>query len=548
MRCGEFDAVVRGTQSDQGGVLGGGVASGFGSVYTARVKRILMGVALLVVLLPVPASADFIDHFAVKDDVGAAKVPSTGTSRIMVVTIEVDGFQPLRQQNLETFFSPDPEPGARNFNDFYERTSLGAFHTEVDVLPPLHFDACPLPETYFGYEECSIPRGGGDTANQKLESLAVGLELMELVFDRVDAELDVDFSRYDINGPNGEPDGWTDGVLLMHNINFGGIALPIHFLRMERGALEYDGTKINIVAISESELVALHEFGHLLGWADLYDELRNTKGYQYSFMGSWQYDSDPPSIDAFSRIAAGWAQATLIAQGEERKDVRLRPTANTADILQIGEGQEYFLVENRGAVRDDYIDGDLLVRGLAVTHVNLDKYPDGRPDTWPIRLINCLNCDRWRPMLMNEQADGKFELQKPGFRRDDLGDLFQPGHELLPSADGTALGDDFQELSSNYYDGAASGVSITNIRYDGDDILVDVKVEEPCASIDCPCGCAEGRCTLDCPAPDVGMDAGDVGVDDASEQDAEPPAAKREDSGCATALAPASGWRLLLRR
>lgn len=495
------------------------------------------------------AHADFVDHFAVTDDVGAAKVPAFGTSRIVVITIEVDGFQPLRRQNLEEFFAPDAPRSERNFNTFYDRMSLGAYKTEVDVLPPIQFESCPLPEDYFGYEDCRIPRGGGDTANQKLESLDVGLELVETIFDRVDAEQDVDWSRYDINGPDGEPDGWIDGVLLMHNINFGGIALPIHFLRMERGPLEYDGVKVNIVGISENELVALHEFGHLLGWADLYDELRNTKGYQYSFMGSWQYDSDPPALDGFSRIAAGWATATVVGAGQEMKDVRLRPTADTADILQVGDGMEYFLLENRGAVGDDYIDGDLLTRGLAITHVNLDQYPDGRPDTWPIRLLNCLNCEPWEPLLMNEQADGKFELQKPGFRRDDLGDLFQPGQELVPSADGRKLGPDFQELSSNFYDGRASGISITNIRYDGDDILVDVKVEEPCASIECPCGCTDGRCEEECPEPDTGMDVGaeDTGDDADAGGDAPPPTPKKKDGGCQTSSG-ALAWKFWARR
>jgi M6 family metalloprotease-like protein len=264
---------------------------------------------------PSTGQADFIDHFAVTDDVGRAKVPAFGTSRIVVITIQVDGFQPLRSEDLEAFFRPDPAPGERNFNDFYERISLGAYHTEVDILEPLPFESCPLPETYFGYEDCRIPRGGGDTAAQKLASLDVGLALMEEIFARVDEELGVDFSRYDLNGPDGEPDGWIDGVLLMHNINFGGIALPIHYLKTD-GPLEYDGVKINIVGISENPLVALHEYGHLLGFADLYDELRTTKGYQYSHMGSWQYNSDPPP---WTRSAASWlAGSSPLSSAPER--------------------------------------------------------------------------------------------------------------------------------------------------------------------------------------------------------------------------------------
>jgi hypothetical protein len=210
--------------------------------------------------------------------------------------------------------------------------------------------------------------------------------------------------------------------------------------------------------------------------------------------------------------------------------VRLRPVADSGDVIQLGEGIEYFLLENRGAVEGDYIDADILVRGLSVTHVNLAKYPDGTEHSWPLRLFNCLNCDRWDPMLMNEQADGKFELQRPGRRRDDIGDLFQVGDEFKPSPRNETLGPDFQELSSNFYDGTASGVTIRNIRIDGEDILVDVEVQEACASIECPCGCEAGRCTTDCPEPepDVGQ-ADDVG--DAGEP-APPPAASND--GCST--------------
>jgi M6 family metalloprotease-like protein len=493
--------------------------------------------ALAVSLAPAAALADFIDHFSNPADVGAAKTPSRGEVRVLVLTIEVDGYPPLNLEALRDYFSPnDALDGQERFTDFYARMSLGAFRPVGEVMEPLRFEGCPLPEDYFGYEDCAIPRGGGASSADKLTSLNVGLGLLEEVLRRADEELGVDFSRYDLSGPQGEPDGWIDGVLLLHNINFGGIALPLYALRPE-GPLALDGVQVNIVGIAESPAVALHEFGHLLGWADLYDESGQTKGLQYSHMGSWGYDEPAPALDAFSRIAAGWSSPMMtLRPGEEARDVRLPRSADSGAVVQLGEGTEYFLVEHRGKSRGDYLDAGLVTRGLAIYHVNLDRYPSERDGQWALRLVDCLNCEPWAPMLMNEQADGLFELQRPGFRRDDRGDLFQPGDELVPSPDNTRpLGSGNRALSSNRYDGAVTGVWVTNIREDGEDFLVDFRVDEPCSLLSCGApGCEDGRCLAppeEEEAPDLGQ--GDVGVEEEADMGAPAALGQREGEGCA---------------
>ncbi len=454
-------------------------------------------------LAATPAQADFIDHFARTDDIGPAKVPSLGRSRIVVLTMEVEGFEPLDMEAVRAFFANDPEATGVNFSNYYRRMSLGAYTPEVDVIDPIRFEGCPLPEDYFGFRNCRIPRNGipddGGTPNDALDSLEVGLALLEEIVRRADEEQGVDFSRYDLNGLDGDPDGWIDGVLLLHNINFGGIALPVFFLRRE-GPIEVDGIKINIVGIAESPLVALHEFGHLLGWADLYDESGQTQGYQYSAMGEWLYETDPPAMDAFSRAAAGWIEPRIVRTGETIEGLRLPPAGDSGEAVQLGEGEEYFLLENRGVVSGDYVDGDLEGRGLSIVHVNLREYPDGRDGTWPLRLLNCVNCTPWAPMLMNEQADGRFSLQSRNGRRNDREDLFLPGDEFLPNTiNFLPLTPDNKAFSSNRYDGSVTGVSVTKVRLDGEDILVDVKIEEPCSIIACNRGkiCAEDRCVAD---------------------------------------------------
>ncbi|MEL6179571.1 MAG: hypothetical protein AAFS10_11495, partial [Myxococcota bacterium] len=262
----------------------------------------------LTVALP-SAQADYIDHFATTDDVGWAKVPAFGTSRILVIPVEVDGLRALDLDRMERFFAPDTQ-GEFAFTEFYTRTSLGAYQPEAVVVDPVRFPSCPLPEDYFGYEDCAIPRGGGDSPDKILESLEAGLGMVDAVLAAVEAQ-GVDFGQFDINGPQeGVPDGWIDGVLILHNIDFGGIALPLYWLQdalRSEPPLTYDDVQINIVGIAQSEAVAVHEFGHLLGWADLYDESGRSKGLQYSFMGSWNYTEAVHGLDAYSRIAVGWA-------------------------------------------------------------------------------------------------------------------------------------------------------------------------------------------------------------------------------------------------
>ena len=520
-----------------------------GSRSLAPLLVVVQAAALLSFLCPAASRADYIDHFATVEDTGRAKVPSTGESRILIVTMEVEGFEPLDMDAIRAYFDDDPAPGQVSFVDYFERMSLGAYRPQVEVLDPIRFEeGCPLPEDYFGFRDCRIPRNGipeSGSVNDALESLEVGLNLLETILTRADEERGVDFNRFDINGPDGVPDGDADGVLVLHNINFGGIAIPIYFLR-PGGAFVFDGVRINAVGIAENNHVALHEFGHLLGWADLYDESGQTQGLQYSVMGAWGYETDPPALDAFSRSVAGWVEPQIVREGESRQDIRLAPVADTGDIIQIGEGDEFYMMENRGAVSGDYIDGDIEGRGLAITHVNMRRYPDAREGNWPLRLLNCANCSVWEPMLMNEQADGNFSLQTRLGRRNDLDDLFRPGDEFLPNTiNFLPLSAQNKAYSSNRYDGAVTGVTVTNIRIDGDDILVDVRVDEPCSIIACNRGkkCQAGRCVED---PDFVPDMDPDPQPEVVEPEAPPAAAPKE--GCAQAPGgdPGGGLWLLL--
>ena len=99
----------------------------------------------------------------------------------------------------------------------------------------------------------------------------------------------VDFSQFDTSGSiAGTPDQVIDGVIIVSNAGFPGIALPVKDLSGNQilnflGAppsFTYADVTIGAVAISGAEgfggekatFVTAHEFGHLLGFCDLYNE------------------------------------------------------------------------------------------------------------------------------------------------------------------------------------------------------------------------------------------------------------------------------------
>ncbi len=210
-------------------------------------------------------------------------------------------------------------------------------------------------------------------------------------------------------------------------------------------------------------IVQLHEFGHLLGLTDLYDESGRYAGLYLSWMGAWDYDDFAPLPDAESRFRLRWANWHQV-QG--RQSVRISPVESSGQVYRLGVGDEYFLVENRGP--EGAFDRALPERGLAIFHVDRRVKLGGEEGSFVNRLVDCVSCDPWHPYIRLLQADGKFEIENDG--RFGRGDLFVAGAALSGEA-------------TNWYSGEASGVSITVERVN-DDGSIDVVLEAP----------SEGQC------------------------------------------------------
>lgn len=442
---------------------------------------LLRRLALLILCASAPAWADYMDHFVMREDVGPRKAPYLGDARLVLIPIEVKGFPPMDVARLERFFSPDEPNG---FVRYYETASLGRYRPRVVVAPKVTYDACPLPVDRF--PGCAIARGD-------INALTAGMDMMRDVIART-RDAGFDFTQLDVNGRKGVADGWADGVMLLTNVPFGGIAFPFAFFNRADnlnggtgGPLVVQGIKMGHFAVAgESDtLVMIHEFGHLLGLTDLYDESGTYDGLYLSVMGAWLYDDKIPLPDAETRFRLRWANWHQV-QGRQR--VRIQPAETSGEVYRLGTGSEYLLIENRGP---GAYDRGLSTRGLAVFHVDRTVKLKGDEGAFAERILDCVNCDPFHPYIRLVQADGRYEIEAGGKFYANT-DLFHDGRFLRPGAAGDALSSANRTFDTNTYDGGVTGWLIDDIRVQ-DDGSIEVTLGAPEAG---QCGetlCAEGE-------------------------------------------------------
>ena len=462
---------------------------------TNNEQLVKLSVLLLLLLgalsFPRAAQAGFIDHLAVTNDIGPNKVPHLGRSRILVipVTFNARSRAAIDPARITRFFS-DSDPSRFSFPGYWRVNSGGRFLLEADIAKPVVYSGCPFPG---GGSDCTPQRGD-------LTALANGIPLIREIITRAHRESKLDFTRYDLNGPQGKPDGYHDGVVILINGGWFGVALPFGLLDA-RFEVKLDGVRVTMAAISSGQRVlpmAVHEFGHLLGLADLYDEWRRTYGLALSPMGgNWRYtEHSVPLLDAFSKMQLGWAEVEQVSGTCEA----LIAPAGSGAVYKLGAGREFFLLENRQA--DGPYDRHVGQPGLAVYHVNLDRMPAKGEHGFYRTVVDCPNCRRWRPFLMNVQADRRYDLQYR-LRRFEAADLFRSGDALLPAPRQGRLTPSNVWFSSNDYWGYPTGVSVTDI--DSDSVLPFIRatliapaLSDPCKGLRCPKDreCRSGRCLL----------------------------------------------------
>lgn len=316
------------------------------------------------------------------------------------------------------------------------------------------FDWIRLPQNEAFY-------AGPAGCNATCSSARLG-ELLVAALQGVDG--DVEFTRFDNDGPDGTPnsgddDGFVDFVAFLHP-SFGGECSNIannasiwsHRWQLSRWtgqtfqtndasalgpnirvddyvimpALSCDATTMIPIGVFS------HEFGHAFGLPDLYDSNASDGGDPSSGMGTWDlmasgswggddaHPETPSHMSAWSKEFLGWVAPTVIEA--DTQGVELRPVVSSGDVVRIDytiasdpEDTRYLLLEYR---RQEGFDKELWGSGLLVTEVNNARVQSGLVNN----SVNGLPFDMGVNVV---EADGDRALDN-GTDRGDAGDPF-PG-------------------------------------------------------------------------------------------------------------------------
>jgi immune inhibitor A len=330
-----------------------------------------------------------------------------------------------------------------------------------------------------------------------------------LVEEAVDlAAADVDFSGYDNNG-----DGVVDALFVVHagpgaeQIYSQNFSAHYAYLWSHKSSIPskfLDGVSVRGYTLEPQNGtigVFCHEFGHELGLPDLYDtnsaiasegigEWCLMGGGGWCFRAGDELGTSPAHFSAWSKAQLGWLQPTNVSEnliGLEIPPSKKEPVAYR--VWRNGEvGAEYFLIENRqllgfdvGLTRRQKDFGLADPAGLIIYHVD----HSGRQGNESRRLIDVEEASPYFDGVdYIEQLDLERVLPTHEFlyngNRGDNGDLF-PGFSLVNTETNDYVGErDRTEFgvatipSSKDNNGIATGVSISNIRQVGENMLVDI--------------------------------------------------------------------------
>jgi len=361
--------------------------------------------------------------------------------------------------------------------EYYRDVSRGKLRVTGDIVG---WYALPESESYYAQNGYGLSR------------IAWPWNIAGLVLDAcARADPDVDFSKYDRNG-----DGEVDYLLLVHagigaeagagnrnllwSIN-SSLSGPWEFVTPYQTHDFVTGSLKNHIVVNRFSLLPerswinpdslaeigpyCHEFGHGLGWPDLYDASTIGGGYNvgpgdWCLMASGAYGGDdrspskPTRPCAWAIQDAGWLPVTNVTQSGL---LRFPPVAGPEGKIyrlwwQGDPSPEEFLIENRQRTgHDSTLPGD----GLLVYHVDEGVIANNRAQN---RVNAAPNVG-----LRVEEADGGYQLLGT-FDRGSPGDPFPGSTHNMRFADDT-------QPATRTFDGRHTNISLSGIESDGFDMF-----------------------------------------------------------------------------
>jgi immune inhibitor A len=328
---------------------------------------------------------------------------------------------------------------------YFKDQSMNQFRPSFDVVGPVKLKN---DIAYYG-ENVSVGFSSVDKRPQ------------EMVIDAckaADTLYNVDFSKYDNDGDGavdfvyviyagyGESYGASPNTIWPHQdyINNYGYNLSLDGVAINRYACSCE-LKNTSGATLEGIGTFCHEFGHVLGLADIYNtSASSTQLGVWSIMDEGCYNNNsrtPPSYSAFERSSVGWLKYTELDTPGSNIALPELTQNNVAYRISTQKANEYFLLESRQQVGWDAY---LPAAGMMITHIDYDA------SAWA---NNSVNADDTHPRYCMVAADGTRTTTPEG-------NLY-PG-----SANNTSFSDESTPNSLSW-DGTPTGKSVAAIRNDG---------------------------------------------------------------------------------
>ncbi len=333
-----------------------------------------------------------------------------GNIKSLVILVEFDDRSFTLDNPVQSFSNMLNQEGyshngaTGSAKDYYIENSDGQFTPEFDVVGPVK-----LSHTAVHYAGSS----GVDMA------LDMTLEACNLLVDQID------FSEYADNGKlrdififyagHNMAEGAPQSIW-PHRYSGNGVAITDDL---------YDGCQLLAYACSSElrgaegdEMAGIgtfcHEFGHVLGWVDLYDTNSDMDGLSYgleylSLMNTGPYLNEgrtPPAIIMMERWMVGWSTPEVLA--ENGSYVLPDVTQNKGYVIKAAQNGEYFMIDYRDSkanIWEKYIgnsDGSTHEKGFMITHVDAAT---SRLEEWQANAVNT-NIDRELVKLLRS-SDGK---------------------------------------------------------------------------------------------------------------------------------------------
>ena len=284
----------------------------------------------------------------------------------------------------------DELPGS--FAHFYREMSDGRIHVDGQVLPR-RYRSRDNAETYLA----EIPGSLGEFGRFNLEVLTA-------------ADADVDFGLFDNDGPDGVPnsgddDGYVDIVFINLHTSprdfFIGVATGIAslgldtdyisgdsaagggFVRVRSRFTGFAGTTQRGHTFSVTASTMCHEFAHVLGLPDLFDQTALTVAElapeddsagigKWGIMGrgtlGWGVEDGPNAFSAWPLATLGWVEVVEVQESVE--GLEIGEIFSDRKVYKIPLTQdEYFLLEHRRA-DGSYYNRNIPKDGLLIWHID----------------------------------------------------------------------------------------------------------------------------------------------------------------------------------